>query len=74
MAHETAVGMANDMDSLRVDVVLALDQIEQGGQVSHIIDTTVVVITASAGCFPVLKPQGVRIAVRIGENESVLFC
>ena len=74
MSHESTVGMANDVDSLWVDAVLAFDQIEQGGQVSHIIDTTVVVVTASAGSVPELKSQRVRIAVRVSEYVTVLFC
>ena len=65
--------MADDVNSLGIDVVLACDQIQKPGQVTHIIDTGALQVTAGAGGIPVTLPERVEGAIGIGVDETVFL-
>ncbi len=72
VAHEPAVRVADEVDSLRIDGTLSLDLGNQTVEVGDIVDAGPVEVAARVGCAPEAVAELVLRAIGSGEEEASL--
>ena len=69
IGHEPAVGVADDVDPLRIDRIRGLDLGDHRREVFGVVDVGVVIVTTGIRRVPVIAPALVDHAVRVGIEE-----